>query len=193
MTSVNVLSFFLINQVSLKSPDVQLTLPIYIGNVCLDKKMRSSQKEVPSSSAAAGDTLASVTSPGTSSSATKPTSPAHPAPEHSPPQSRNSVNNYPSAPLAEFYQGPESGTNHGHPNKRQSQLASCNAFSYAPGLSFFNDKQLSGREPLCGASNTITSAPSLTESDILSSIDYSSAEHPRGQLVLYEKGQMPSK
>lgn len=193
MTSVNVFSFLLINQVSLKSPDVLLTLPIYIGNVSLDKKKRSSRKEVPSSSAAAGDTLVSVTSPGTSPYAAKPTLPAHPAPEHSLPQSRKSVNNYPSAPVAEFYQEPESGTNHGHPNKRQSQPVSCNAFSYAPGLSFFNDKQRSGREPLCGASNTITSAPFLTESDILSSVDYSSAEYPQGQLVLYEKAQIPSK
>lgn len=193
MTSVKVFSFLLIKQVSLKSPDVLLTLPIYIGNVSLDKKMRSSQKEVLSSSAAAGNTLVSVTSPGISPSATKPTLPAHPAPEHSLPQSRKSVNNYPSAPLAEFYQGPESGANHGHPNKRQSQLVSCKAFSYAPGLSFVNDKQISGSEPLCGASNTITSAPCLTESGTLSSMDYSSAEYPQGQLVLYDKAQMPSK
>lgn len=182
-------SFLLINQVSLKSPDVLLTLPIYIGNVSLDKKVHSSQKEVLSSSAATGDTLVSVTSPSTSPSATKPTLLAHPAPEHSLPQSRKSFNNYPSAPLAEFYQGPESGTNHGYPNKRQSQLVSCNAFSYAPGLSFFSDKQVSGCEPLCGARNTITSAPCLTESDVVSSIDYSSAEYLQGQLVLYEKAQ----
>lgn len=185
-------SFLLINQVSLKSPDVLLTLPIYIGNVSLDKKKHSSKKEVLSSSAAAGDTLATVASPGTPPSATKPTLPAHPAPEHSLPQSRKSFNNYPSAPPAEFYQGPESGTNDGYPNKRQSQL-SCNAFSYAPGLSFLNDKQHSGSEPLGGASNTVTSAPRLTESDIRSSIDYSSAENPQGQLVLYEKAQMPRK
>lgn len=188
MTSVNVFSFLLINQVNIKSPDVLLTLPIYIGNVSLDKKkMRSSRKEVLSSSAAAADASVSVTSTGTSPSATKPTLLSPPAPEHSLPESRKSSNNYPSAPVAEFYQEPESGTNRGYPNKRQSQLVSPNAFSYAPGLSFFNDKQRSGCEPLSGASNTITSAPCLTESGIRSSTDYSSAEHPQGQLVLYEK------
>ncbi|XP_037633552.1 arrestin domain-containing protein 1-like isoform X2 [Sebastes umbrosus] len=130
-------------KVSLKSPDVMLTLPIHIGNVSLDKKRHPSKKATPSSSAAAEDPQASAATPNIS---TDPTLPPRPAPKPAPrpiPRSRMSSHNSPSAPPAEYHQGAEGGTpmTDGFPNKRQSQLVSPNAFSYAPGLFFSQNQQ----------------------------------------------------
>lgn len=134
-------------KVSLKSPEVQLTLPIHIGNVSLDKKLHPSKKAAPASSAAAENTPASTSTPdaSTSTSVATPTLPPRPAPKPAPrpaPRNRVSVHS-PSAPPAEGDLGAEGGTpyNDGYPSKRQSQLVSPNAFSYAPGL-FFPQSQL---------------------------------------------------
>ncbi|XP_008275241.1 arrestin domain-containing protein 1a [Stegastes partitus] len=130
-------------KVNLKSPDVQLTLPIHIGNVSLDKKLRPSKKAAPPSTE---DAPTSTSTPDTSASASTPTLPPRPAPKPAPrpaPRSRMSSHNSPSAPPAEDHLGAEGGTqmNDDLPNKRQSQLVSPNAFSYAPGL-FFSQSQL---------------------------------------------------
>ncbi|XP_075903129.1 arrestin domain-containing protein 1a isoform X2 [Nelusetta ayraudi] len=151
-------------KVSLKSPDVLLTLPIHIGNISLDKTNRPSKKKAASASAAAEDASASAASPGPVPPTTKPTSAPRPAPRHNAAQSRRSYPDGPSAPQAEFYDGPEGGSSagNGQPNKRQSQLV--NAFSYAPGLSFLQDRQPNGSAPSApsyGASNT--SAPFAPE------------------------------
>uniref|UniRef100_A0A3P9IUV3 Arrestin domain containing 1a n=1 Tax=Oryzias latipes TaxID=8090 RepID=A0A3P9IUV3_ORYLA len=118
-------------KVSLKSPEVVLTLPVHIGNVALSKKSRSTKKpEAPSSSNDAPDSKASSSSP----------SPSLPAPKPAPrptPRSRMSSHNPPSAPPVDYYPAAEGGnvTNEDL-NKRHSQLVSPNAFSYAPGLFF---------------------------------------------------------
>ncbi|XP_040010085.1 arrestin domain-containing protein 1a [Xiphias gladius] len=136
-------------KVSIKSPDVMLTLPIHIGNISLDKKLHPSKKLAPSSSAAAEDTPTSASTSDTSASATIPTPTPRPAPKPAPrpiPRSRMSSHNSPSAPPAEYCQVAEGGTqvNDAFPNKRQSQLVSPNAFSYAPGLFFPQNQQHSG-------------------------------------------------
>uniref|UniRef100_A0A3Q3WI73 Arrestin C-terminal-like domain-containing protein n=1 Tax=Mola mola TaxID=94237 RepID=A0A3Q3WI73_MOLML len=136
-------------KVCVKSPEVLLTLPIHIGNVSLDKKLQLSNKAAPPAFAEAGDTPASTSITDTT---TTPTLPQRPAPKPAPrpaPRSRMSSHNSPSAPPAEYYQGAEGGApnNNGYPNKRQSQLVSPNAFSYAPGLFFSGDQQHNGPAP----------------------------------------------
>ncbi|KAM4745488.1 arrestin domain-containing protein 1a isoform 2-T2 [Anableps anableps] len=130
-------------KVSLKSPDVTLTLPIHIGNVSLDKKLCHSKKEVPPSKK---EPVASALEPDAPASSSTNTPPPRPAPKPAPrptPRSRMSSHNSPSAPPAEYHSGAEGGTlmNDDFPNKRQSQVVSPNAFSYAPGL-FFPQNQL---------------------------------------------------
>ncbi|XP_068560226.1 arrestin domain-containing protein 1a [Cebidichthys violaceus] len=137
-------------KVSLKSPDVMLTLPIHIGNVSLDKKLHPSKRAAPPSSAAAEDALASASTPSTST-ASRTLPPRH-APKPAPrpvPRSRTSSHHSPSAPPADYLQGAEGGnqTDDGLPNKRQSQLVSPNAFSYAPGLFFSQNQQHNGPGP----------------------------------------------
>ncbi|KAM7416843.1 hypothetical protein PAMA_018762 [Pampus argenteus] len=135
-------------KVNLKSPDVMLTLPIHIGNISLDKKLHPSNKITAApSSGPAEDTTTSASTPDTSTSATTPTLPPRPAPKPAPrpaPRSRASSHNSPSAPPAEYHQGAEGGLSDGISNKRQSQLVSPNAFSYAPGLFFPQHQQPMG-------------------------------------------------
>lgn len=143
-------------QVSLKSPDVQLTLPIHIGNISLDKRNQPSKRKATSLSTATEDASSSVTSPGPATPISKPT-PPRPAPRNHPAQPRRSYTDGPSAPpQAELYDGADSGTSpyNGQPNKRQSQLV--NAFSYAPGLSFLQDRHLN---------SPASSAPPYSASD----------------------------
>ena len=186
-------SFCLMNQVSLKSPDVMLTLPIHIGNVSLDKKQQPSKKAAPPPSAAAEDKPASApaSTPDTSTSATTPTMPPRPAPKPAPrpiPRARVSSHNPPSAPPAEYHEGAEGGTNDGYPNKRQSQLVSPNAFSYAPGLFFPQNQPHNGHGaapsgpagatapyPLEGASSMPT--------PLIQPPDYGTSAYPQGQFT----------
>lgn len=134
-------------KVSLKFPDVMLTLPIHIGNVSLDKKHHSSKKAAPPPTE---DAPASASTPdgsaSASASASTPTIPPRPAPKPAPrpaPRSRVSSYNPPSAPPAEYHPSAEDGTpvKNDFPNKRQSQLVSPNAFSYAPGMFFSQGQQ----------------------------------------------------
>lgn len=187
----------LINQVSLKSPDVMLMLPIHIGNVSLDKKLRPSKKAAQPSSPAAEDVPVSTSTPdsSTSTSATTPTVPPRSAPKPAPrpaPRSRMSSHNSPSAPPAEYHQGAEGG-NDGFPNKRQSQLVSPNAFSYAPGLFFPQNQQPNGPGPAPNqpvfSGSTVTTAPyppegaSSMPAPLILPPDYGSSTYPQGQLV----------
>ncbi|XP_070820024.1 arrestin domain-containing protein 1a [Chaetodon trifascialis] len=151
-------------KVSLKSPEVQLTLPIHIGNVSLDKKLQPSKNAAPAPSAAAEDRPASASTPDASTS----TMPPQPAPKPAPrpaPRARMSSHNSPSAPPAECHQGAEGGipSYDGFPNKRQSQLVSPNAFSYAPGLFFSQSQQHIGPgtapSPPMGSGSTGATAP----------------------------------
>lgn len=181
-----------------------MTLPIHIGNVSLDKNLHHSQKAAPPSSAAAGETPASISTPdaSTSTSAANPPLPPRPAPKPAPrptPRSRMSSHNSPSAPPAEYYQGAEGGTpiNNGYPNKRQSQLVSPNAFSYAPGLFFSQDQQHNGPgaapgEPVFSGSTGAT-APYPTEgatampAPLILPPDYGTSRYPQGQLAHFIK------
>lgn len=141
--SLNIL-FSFDDQVSLKFPDVQLTLPIQIGNVSLDKKLQPTNKAAPPdpSSAPSGEPLASTSD--ISSSSRTPSLPSEPAilPFPRPlPRARLSSPSCPSAPPAEYQNGAEGGPtfDQGFSNKRQSQLVSPSAFSYVPGLVFPNN------------------------------------------------------
>ncbi|XP_005807454.1 arrestin domain-containing protein 1-like [Xiphophorus maculatus] len=125
-------------KVSLKSPDVSLTLPIHIGNVSLDKKRCHSKKEIPPSK---NELVAPEAEAEPSASSSMNTPAAQPGPRPAPrptPRSRMSSHSFPSAPPTEYHHGAEGGNlmNADFPNKRQSQAVSPNAFSYAPGLFF---------------------------------------------------------
>lgn len=107
-----------------------LTLPIHIGNVSLDKKRSSVRKEaLPSNEEAAAPVSMPDAAP-------------QPAPRPAP-RFRMSTHSSPSAPPAENHPRAESGNmrNEDFTNKRQSQLVSPNAFSYAPGLLFPQNPQ----------------------------------------------------
>ncbi|XP_068168053.1 arrestin domain-containing protein 1a [Antennarius striatus] len=132
-------------KVSLKSPDVQLMLPIHIGNVSLDKKFKPSKKTTPPFLAKTEDTSTPDTSTLDTSTPDGTPNLSYPAPRPAP-RSRMSSHSAPSAPPTEYPQGAEGGTplNDGFPNKRQSQLVSPNAFSYAPGLFFAKNQQHNG-------------------------------------------------
>uniref|UniRef100_A0A3Q3W6B5 Arrestin C-terminal-like domain-containing protein n=1 Tax=Mola mola TaxID=94237 RepID=A0A3Q3W6B5_MOLML len=117
-----------------------------------------------------------------------------PAPRPAP-RSRMSSHNSPSAPPAEYYQGAEGGApnNNGYPNKRQSQLVSPNAFSYAPGLFFSGDQQHNGPGPAPSEQGFIgtTGTPAPYPAHGASSIptphilppDYDTSGYPQGQLA----------
>ncbi|XP_037547484.1 arrestin domain-containing protein 1 [Nematolebias whitei] len=151
-------------KVSLKSPDVMLMLPIHVGNVSLDKKRCSVKKEVPPSTEKA---TAPVSSPDTSAPASSPTLPPRPAPKPAPrpaPRSRLSSYSSPSAPPAEFPPGAE-GRNimsDDLSNKRQSQLVSPHAFSYAPGLFFSPNQQPNGAVAATPSGPSVTGATGST-------------------------------
>ncbi|KAM9858932.1 arrestin domain-containing protein 1a [Aulostomus maculatus] len=135
-------------KVSLKSPDVMLTLPIHIGNVSLDKKLQPSKKAAPPSSAHTEKRLLPALTLDTPAMVPSPTLPPRPVPRPAPrptPRSRMSPQNSPSAPPAEYCQGAEGETQTRDSfNKRHSQVVSPNAFSYAPGLLFTQSQQHKG-------------------------------------------------
>lgn len=175
-----------IHQVSLKFPDVMLTLPIHIGNVSLDKKRHPSKKAAPSSSEAE-NTATSASTSDNATSATTPKLPPRTAPKPVPrptPRYRMSSHISPSAPPADYRDGAEGGNlmNDGFPSKRQSQLVSPNAFSYAPGLFFAQNQQHSGPVKEATApyppENSASSipAPHVLPPDYISS-------YPQGQIA----------
>ncbi|XP_056889620.1 arrestin domain-containing protein 1a [Takifugu flavidus] len=154
-------------KVSLKFPDVQLTLPIHIGNVSLDKKLQPSSKAAPlvPSSASSGEPLPSLPTPDITSSSCTPTCPPEPTPilpfPRPLPRVRLSSHTCPSAPPAEYQNGAEGGPpfDERFPNKRQSQLVSPSAFSYVPGLVFPNNPSGS----ITPSSMFSASAPHITD------------------------------
>ncbi|XP_034548481.1 arrestin domain-containing protein 1a [Notolabrus celidotus] len=187
-------------KVSLKSPDVMLTLPIHIGNVALDKKMRPSKRSAPSSSSTPEATPAPVAipeaTPNTSTSDTMPSLPPRPAPKPAPrptPRPRMSSHNSPSAPPVDYPQGAEGGShmNDGYPNKRQSQLVSPNAFSYAPGL-FFPNQQQNGPGAVPGGSTGASAPYPPAGADAMPSAhilppDYSNSSYPQEAPPTYDQ------
>ncbi|KAG8011662.1 Arrestin domain-containing protein 1 [Nibea albiflora] len=175
-----------------KSPDVMLTLPVHIGNVSLDKKLQKTAAPPPSAAAEATSAPTSTPDTSTSASATTPTLPPRPAPKPAPrpaPRARVSSHNSPSAPPAEYH-GAEGGTpaNDGYPNKRQSQLVSPHAFSYAPGL-FFNQNQQNNGPATAPSAPTGATAPYPTEGAssmpplLILPPDYGTSSYPQGQLA----------
>uniref|UniRef100_A0A8C6THM6 Arrestin domain containing 1a n=1 Tax=Neogobius melanostomus TaxID=47308 RepID=A0A8C6THM6_9GOBI len=175
-------------KVSLKSPDVMLTLPIHIGNVSLDKKHRPSTKSAstPASSLAPEPAPNSLPVPEDSPtpSATTPSMPPRPAPKPTP-RSRMSSCYSPSAPPAVFPEGAEGGAtvDGGHPNKRQSQLVSPNAFSYAPGLFFAQNQQNNNNGPPASATGPTAPYPtdnraSMMPSPLILPPDYGAPSYP---------------
>lgn len=163
-----------------------LTLPIHIGNVSLDKKQHTSKKAALSSPDEAKSIAASASTTDNASSATTPKMPPHTAPKPAPrpaPRARMSSHSSPSAPPADYREGAEGGNlmNDGFPNKRQSQMVSPNAFSYAPGLFFSQNQQNS--VPVTGAAAPYppeNSSSSIPAPQVLPP-NYISA-YPQGQL-----------
>ncbi|XP_072289602.1 arrestin domain-containing protein 1a isoform X2 [Eucyclogobius newberryi] len=175
-------------RVSLKSPDVMLTLPIQIGNVSLDKKYCPTANSASSTPAPAPAPL-SLPAPEDSATATTPTLPPRPSPRHVPrpaPRSRGSSCHSPSAPPVEYTAGAEGGAvmDGAYPNKRQSQLVSPNAFSYAPGLFFGQNQQNNNNNP--EAASRGATAPYPTDnrasgmpSPLIIPPDYNTPSYPR--------------
>lgn len=189
-------------KVSLKSPDVMLTLPIHIGNVSLDKKHRPSTKSpaaaspAPASSPEPAPNSLPLPEDSTSPSATTPTLPPRPAPKPAPrpaPRSRMSSSHSPSAPPVDFPEGAEGGAtvDGGYPNKRQSQLVSPNAFSYAPGL-FFSQNQQNNNNPPPAPSGATAPYPtdnraSTMPSPLILPPDYGTPSYPREAPPSYDE------
>uniref|UniRef100_A0AAV2MP69 G-protein coupled receptors family 1 profile domain-containing protein n=1 Tax=Knipowitschia caucasica TaxID=637954 RepID=A0AAV2MP69_KNICA len=190
-------------KVSFKSPDVMLTLPIHIGNVSLDKKHQpKSSPNCPASAAASDPAPASASAPDPASAldsspvVTSAALPPRPAPKPAP-RSRMSSCHSPSAPpaLGEWQRGPNEGAQggavtDGYPNKRQSQLVSPNAFSYAPGLFFGQNQQSNASSSSPGNPQTPSSCPypadnraSMMPSPHILPPDYSTPSYPRANAV----------
>ncbi|XP_058492958.1 arrestin domain-containing protein 1a [Solea solea] len=181
-------------KVSLKSPDVMLTLPIHIGNVSLDKTLHPSRNADAASPAVAEETPASA-------SDTTPTPTPRPAPKPAPrptARTRVSSHNSPSAPPAEFRQGVEGGApvNDSFSSKRQSQLVSPNAFSYAPGLSFPQNQQPTAPGAVSGGFSGSTgasapyppeSAPGLVATPLILPPDYGTSSYPQEAPPSYDE------
>lgn len=164
-------------KVCLKSPDVTLTLPIHIGNVSLDKKLCRSKKEASSSKTEPKTSLSEPDTPASSSVTPRPA--PKPAPR---PRARMSSHNSPSAPPADYHSGAEGGNliNEDFPNKRQSQVVSPNAFSYAPGLFFPQNQPPNASAPAPSGSlvrgSTGATAPMATA---LPPPDYGTSTYPQ--------------
>ncbi|XP_034027221.1 arrestin domain-containing protein 1a [Thalassophryne amazonica] len=170
-------------KVSLKYPEVMVALPIHIGNVALDKKLRKSTKSAPSASAPS-DTDTTNLTPGP---APKPAPRVHPRP-------RESFHNSPSAPPIDYEQGAVGGpqVSDAVPNKRHSQFGasvphvSPTAFSYAPGLFFANNQQHNSPVSESGRLFTSVSSPNPVPPPGTSvPPDYETAAYPtRGSAFL---------
>lgn len=144
-------------KVSLKSPDTTLTLPIHIGNVSLDQRLQKANKinMAPSASPSPSSTADTAAEP--DNFTTPPMMAPSPAPKPAPrptPRPRATSHNPPSAPPADY---PNGATPLGQDNKRQSQLVSPNAFSYAPGLFFGQNQQPpAATGPAAAVSHSVT-------------------------------------
>ncbi|KAM4607960.1 arrestin domain-containing protein 1-like [Polymixia lowei] len=201
-------------KVSLKSPEVALTLPIHIGNVSLDKRALASSKADPSTPASSGTNSAPTTAP--TATAVTPTLPPRPAPKPAPrpaPRSRASSHVSPSAPLAEDLQGAVGGTgargpmSEALPTKSHSQLSAAgpcaavspSAFSYAPGLTFSQDQRHSSAptapEPLFCVSTGATipffsessATPMPTACPLILPPDYRTSAYPQEAPPSYDE------
>ncbi|XP_037115412.1 arrestin domain-containing protein 1a [Syngnathus acus] len=182
-------------KVNLKSPNVLLTLPLYIGNVSLDKKYHPSKNEARLSS-----TDVEVTSSASPSVTTlfPPLLAPKPTPRPAP-RSRISYANTPTAPPTECHQGAEGGTpmRGSFTNQRHSQLVSPSGFSYAPGLSFSDSHQNQAStdpEGILISGSTRTPARPFNENTISPALtpvslppDYRSSAYPQDAPPSYDE------
>ncbi|XP_066513463.1 arrestin domain-containing protein 1-like isoform X1 [Hoplias malabaricus] len=136
------ISYFI--QISLKYPDISLTLPIYIGNIAVDPSLRTPARTVPPVATPRATFTDGSSNRGTSRSASMSTSPQL-APKPAPRPRPRSTCVTPSAPPPDpdmlvpgTRQSEEIPTKiHSQQQARGSEAAvSPNAFSYAPGLNF---------------------------------------------------------
>lgn len=141
-------------KVSLKFPDVTVTLPIHIGNVSLDKRLQSSSRAPPHAAAAPAPAPAPEAAATTAAPCPAPIPAARPTP-----RPRAPSHNSPSAPPADY---PPAGAPVMQDNKRQSQLVSPNAFSYAPGLFFGQNQQPAAAAGLYPPISTTSPMPTQT-------------------------------
>ncbi|XP_077418501.1 arrestin domain-containing protein 1a [Vanacampus margaritifer] len=182
-------------KVSLKSPNVLLTLPLHIGNVSLDNTFHPSRNESHRSSVHIEEK-----SSASASVATSFPTPLAPKPTPRPaPRSRLSYSNTPTAPPTECHQAAESGTplNGSFTSNQHSQLVSPSGFSYAPGLSFSNSHQNRsgtdpGETPIRGSTRTLA-VPSNenTASPVLPTVilppNYGSLSYPQEAPPSYDE------
>nr|XP_057926507.1 arrestin domain-containing protein 1a [Doryrhamphus excisus] len=154
-------------KVSLKSPNVLLTLPLYIGNVSLDKNLSS----------------APVTAPAL---------PPRPAPRPTPRSRLHS----PTAPPAEANQRAEGGKPiNGSLMDRHSQLVSTSRFSYTLGQSLSDSRHNqpgTNREITIASSATSTPLPNMNSASPMISPqtmppDYGSSEYPQEAPPSYDE------
>ncbi|XP_062310344.1 arrestin domain-containing protein 1a isoform X1 [Osmerus eperlanus] len=134
-------------QVTLKSADATVTLPIHVGNVSLDKKSKTSIKAAPPSRLDSSPAARPI-------SIADPTSPPTPAPRAAT-RKRGSSCASPSAPPAdEHHDGPgaiPTKNSQLGPSVPQASMSPC-AFSYAPGVTFPQNPSQHGSTGATGAS-----------------------------------------
>ncbi|KAM6965365.1 arrestin domain-containing protein 1a [Aplochiton taeniatus] len=203
-------------QVRLKSPEVVLTLPIYIGNISLNSKACASTK--PTASTPTPTTELSLTPTSTPTAEhlaiPRPTLKVSPkvAPRVAPrpaPRSRASSYTSPSAPPVEHFQGaivagrPASMA---LPTKSRSQLAGAGpqtpvsplSFSYAPGLTFpqshrqFVATDSSGPVAPLPVFSEGSAPPMPTTCALIPPPDYSATAHPHELPPSYRESCPPN-
>ncbi|XP_051975578.1 arrestin domain-containing protein 1-like [Xyrauchen texanus] len=186
-------------QVSLKYPEVSLTLPIYIGNIAVDPTRPAPSRPVPPTPAPrSNSTSAPTPSPAPSptvapSDSTPPRLPPRSKPKAAPkPRPRSSYAS-PSAPPADLYPELPGAVNYNGEMEKSplqesgSQAVSPNAFSYTPGLGFRQSQNSNHASAPPFFSPTTLQDRSLSASTPMSMIpNYGSSTYPHEPPPSYE-------
>ncbi|KAA0717052.1 Arrestin domain-containing protein 1 [Triplophysa tibetana] len=169
LTSENLIEINYYIQVSLKYPEVSLTLPIYIGSVAVDPTRACPSRAIPPMPVPrSGSTPATSPAAATTDSAPPILPPrTNPKPKPRP----RSTYLPPSAPPAELYPQLSNTTEYNmeipkSPDSGHQTAVSPNAFSYAPGLSFRQAQNSNNTSQNRERSQTLsTSSPAIQPPD----------------------------